>query len=66
MQNIENLTKETRAALADEGLTDKDWAKMKDGQLPPTNKQKTQAQSIVDQIEALKKHDGLSDAVGFK
>ena len=66
LSKIDTLTKETKATLADAGLSEKDWAKFQDGQLPPTGSQKKTAVGIVDAIDALEKHDGLSDAVGFK
>lgn len=65
MQGITGLTKETRAALAGAWLTDSDWGKFNDGQLPPTKTQERTARGVIDTMNSLLKLDWFKDAVGF-
>jgi len=65
LSSIDKLTADSKKTLAQAWLTATDFAKFNDGQLPPTNKQKEQAQSIINSINNLETHPWFSTAVGM-
>ncbi len=66
LASIEKIDKNAQTALADVWLSTADWAKFKAWQMPATTAQKEQATSLINTLNAIEKHDGLSDAVWFK
>lgn len=62
--SVEKLDKQGKETLKDNGYSEADWAKFKAWLLPPTANQKTQANTVVQQIDDMLAWDSLSDAVG--
>ena len=62
--SVEKLDKQGKETLKENGYSEKDWANFKAWLLPPTSNQKTQANTVIQQINDMLTWDALSDAVG--